>query len=77
LFRVKEQTGRHLTFMLKQMAHYRGYTIKIEAVRNKWRCSVSPMRSDLPILWHYYQYYDTFDAAHVDAARRIDEALAG
>ena len=58
----------------RAMKVYKGYAIKVEAVGDKWRCTVAPTRNDLPRLWRVF-YRDTANSALADAKQRIDEAL--
>jgi hypothetical protein len=55
------------------MEDYRGYAIDIEPAHGMWRCMVTPISSDFPILRSYSRYYATETEAVADSKRRVDQ----
>src|SRR5688572_25153766 len=58
------------------MQRYRGYSIHPERIRGAWRCFVSPLTGDLPILARYCFNHPTKATAIDHAKLRIDKLLA-
>jgi hypothetical protein len=71
----KEPIGRAAD-SLPEMQSYHGYSIHLERMSSAWRCSVSPMTNDLPILARYCFKHPTKAAALDQAKLRIDKLLA-
>jgi hypothetical protein len=59
------------------MDDYRGYAIGIEPAGGLWRCTVTPINSDFPILRSYSRSYATETEAVADAKRRVDKLYRG
>jgi hypothetical protein len=55
------------------MEAYRGYAIGIEPAGAMWRCTVTPINSDFPILRSHSRSYATETDAAADAKRRVDK----